>query len=82
MSRSEIGNNWIPIDADDFDNPKKRAIIENAMTKQRNSKNNNSTINKGSLAYMSKDNRNILIKNYKINCLTLLVLVDLMLFLV
>jgi hypothetical protein len=56
MSRSEIGDDWIPIDADDFDNPKKRAIIENAMTKQKNSKNNNSTINKGSLAYMSKDN--------------------------
>lgn len=49
MARSEITN----IDIND---PRKKAVIQKAITTQKNSKNNNSTVNKGSLAYMSKDN--------------------------
>lgn len=49
MARSEIANV-------DIEDDRKRMVIEKAMKTQRNPKNNNSTVNKGSLAYMAKDN--------------------------
>lgn len=52
MARSEL----TPVSTEDIADINKRNIIENAIIKQKNSKNNNSTVNKGSLAYLSKDN--------------------------
>lgn len=56
MARSEISDNWVPVSKEDVSDPRKRAIIENSIAKQKNSKKNNQTVNKGSLAYMSKEN--------------------------
>lgn len=56
MARNDISDNWVPVSSEDISDPRKRAIIENTIAKQNNSKNNNSTVNKGSLAYMAKDN--------------------------
>lgn len=48
MSRNDISV--------DIKDDRKRMVIEDAIRKQKNSKRNNQTVNKGSLAYISKDN--------------------------
>lgn len=56
MARSEVSDNLVSVSSEDITDPRKRQIIENAMVKQKNTKKNNQAINKGSLAYISKDN--------------------------
>lgn len=57
MARSDINNNnWIPVDKDIVLDERKRNIVERELSKQKNTKKNNQTVNKGSIAYMSKDN--------------------------